>query len=322
MDDRRGIGGGLSTAALVILALGIVLLLNTTGILDWGIWFQLLRFWPVILIAVGLSMILGRRAPVISALMTAALLIASVGGATYLLSREPPRDLEVQYYSASMNNTETLELNIDFAAGDLLVEPLGEPEQAQMVSAGLMSADFANMNASVSENRTDELTQIDISVDTPGVRIDADEGDWNLNISPLNIFWMDDGLADWRIGVASGPIVRLNVQGGASDIDMRLSSLNVKSLTMDVGAADIDIELPEFTDQTDISISAGAADIDIVVPDGVSALITADTVVSSIDIDTVRFPMRDGVYRSPGYDAAENRVEISIGAGASSISIH
>lgn len=44
----------------VILFVGIVFLLNNLGLLPWVVWDQLWRFWPVIIILIGLQMLLGR----------------------------------------------------------------------------------------------------------------------------------------------------------------------------------------------------------------------------------------------------------------------
>lgn len=52
--DRKNCGG--HVGALVIIFLGIVFLLNNLDILPWGIWDQLWKFWPVILILIGIQM--------------------------------------------------------------------------------------------------------------------------------------------------------------------------------------------------------------------------------------------------------------------------
>lgn len=43
-----------------MIALGVLLLLQNFGILDWG---SLWKFWPVILVALGISMLLPRQKP-------------------------------------------------------------------------------------------------------------------------------------------------------------------------------------------------------------------------------------------------------------------
>ncbi len=42
---------------LLIVAAGIVLLLNTTGVLSWSAWAELGRLWPVAVILFGLSLV-------------------------------------------------------------------------------------------------------------------------------------------------------------------------------------------------------------------------------------------------------------------------
>lgn len=42
---------------LLLIAAGIVLLLNTLGVLPWETWGEIGRFWPVVVIAFGLSIL-------------------------------------------------------------------------------------------------------------------------------------------------------------------------------------------------------------------------------------------------------------------------
>ena len=46
------------TSALSLIIVGIVLLLNTSGVIPWSIWIELLKFWPVFIISAGISLIL------------------------------------------------------------------------------------------------------------------------------------------------------------------------------------------------------------------------------------------------------------------------
>jgi hypothetical protein len=54
----RRISGFLLPA--IIVAAGIVLLLNTTGVLSWSAWSELGRLWPVAVILFGLSILWNR----------------------------------------------------------------------------------------------------------------------------------------------------------------------------------------------------------------------------------------------------------------------
>lgn len=45
---------------VLIVAAGVVLLLNTTGVLSWSAWSELGRLWPIAVILFGLSIIWNR----------------------------------------------------------------------------------------------------------------------------------------------------------------------------------------------------------------------------------------------------------------------
>ncbi|NLB73771.1 MAG: hypothetical protein GX795_07055, partial [Firmicutes bacterium] len=44
----------------ILILLGILLLLYNLGLVDWNVWAAIARFWPLILVALGLELILGR----------------------------------------------------------------------------------------------------------------------------------------------------------------------------------------------------------------------------------------------------------------------
>lgn len=65
-----------TTWGVLFIFAGIILLLNTFGIIPWEIWETLLHFWPVLIIIAGVQMILGgsRIARILSRLITLALI--------------------------------------------------------------------------------------------------------------------------------------------------------------------------------------------------------------------------------------------------------
>lgn len=44
-------------SALDLITIGIVLLLNTTGVISWKIWVELLRFWPLFIVSAGIGIL-------------------------------------------------------------------------------------------------------------------------------------------------------------------------------------------------------------------------------------------------------------------------
>jgi hypothetical protein len=88
-----------------------------------------------------------------------------------------------------------------------------------------------------------------------------------------------------------------------------------------VGAADLRLELPAAAGTVRANVNGGAADINIVIPEGVEATITKSFALSSVDVDGRRFPKFGDIYESPGYDSAENRVELPVNVGAANVTI-
>ena len=74
-DTRRG---GL-IGPVILIGLGVVFLLNNLGILSWSIWTVIFRLWPVLLVAAGLDLLLGRRS-VWGSLLALVLTVAIVAG--------------------------------------------------------------------------------------------------------------------------------------------------------------------------------------------------------------------------------------------------
>ncbi len=90
-------------------------------------------------------------------------------------------------------------------------------------------------------------------------------------------------------------------------MDVDPSGLRVADLYANIGAGDISIVLPE-TGTVRADIRGGAAEINIKIPEGVAAKIINNSSLSSVDIDTDRFPKFDRVYESPDFDTFDNRV--------------
>ena len=58
--EKKKSNRGSPLGPVLLILIGGILLLNVLGVLDWSIWWSLLRLWPVLLIAAGLELLLGR----------------------------------------------------------------------------------------------------------------------------------------------------------------------------------------------------------------------------------------------------------------------
>ena len=74
-------------AALLIVA-GLMLLLGNFNMLPAGLWRTLWRFWPVILLIIGVNIFLRGR-PWLAGFVVLLLLLATIGAAIWLADRDP-----------------------------------------------------------------------------------------------------------------------------------------------------------------------------------------------------------------------------------------
>lgn len=285
---------GLPIGAMLLVAFGTLILLNTTGVVGWSIWSELWRFWPVLLIVAGVNMLVKRRAPLVAGAL-ALLVLAGSGAAAYALST-PSDGLLVDRFTEPLEGVTHVDLQIDFGAGSmsLVSLPLGSP--------ALVDASFFGRKANAAIYRLGDEARIEVSIDG---------GSLFRSLSGVR----------WEIGVSALPRLSLDVNVGAANMELDLRDLQVHELDVSVGAADLRLVLPAAAGSVRADVSAGAADINIVIPSGVAASITKSSAFSSVDIDDRRFPRFGDVYDSPGYASALNKIELHISVGAADVTV-
>jgi|WetSurMetagenome_2_1015567.scaffolds.fasta_scaffold160198_2 hypothetical protein len=126
----------------------------------------------------------------------------------------------------------------------------------------------------------------------------------------------------WDIKLNREVPIRLDVDSGASSIDLDLTDLKVVEFNLDTGASSSTIILPAHAGETKVRVDSGAASVDIKIPDGVAARIESFVAVGGTHIDHSRFPNKGAYAISPDYDTATNRIDMVVKTGVGSANIH
>ncbi len=80
MSEGKGQGEHhIPVGGIFVLFLGIVFLLQSLSFLPWGLWETLWRFWPVLIIIIGLGILLRRQNVWLVSLLILILLFACLG---------------------------------------------------------------------------------------------------------------------------------------------------------------------------------------------------------------------------------------------------
>lgn len=298
----------------LLIGLGIIFLLNSLDILPWEIWASLWRFWPVILILIGLEIMLrrtpqrrdgwsflGRMAiPVILVAVLVGLAVAAsqagwIGGV--LPSEEQPRAGSVE---RELGRLQEAKATVEFGAGRLELNSLPAA--------------------------SDRLVVVDYRVGAvglaPGLRLEERAGRGVLHITGRERFRFGRRAEpdEWDLHLNKGVPLELTVRLGAADGDLDMTDLKVRTLNLDVGASSVLVRFPKEAGLTRATVKAGAASLILEIPPGVGARIVSESGLASIDVSS-RFSRSNGVYANPEYQTAANRLDLELKAGVSSVSV-
>ncbi len=301
--------GGSVLIGLLLVALGVLLLLTTTGVVSFGIWVELVDYWPALLSLIGTEFVLARRALLIRAGVVTAALAAAVGAAYFSMPEyDPPEPLRAGYVEP-LGDAQRLRLNMAFFRGDV---ELTSDTTVSDSFARLLAADFGSHPARVIREQSDGDVKFHLASSGPFLRHTSDDG----YIKRESRISFPVGFADWKLALSPDVESDIEIIAGATDLDMDIRELNVRNLDIEAGASDIRVQLPADAGQTHVDIAAGASDIELLVPDDVAARIDIAAPLGSVWIDpSSRFmEIEDGVYQSANYFEAQNRVWVDIEA--------
>lgn len=297
-DDSRG--RGFPLFATLLIALGALLLLQTTGVVQWSVWWAIWRLWPVVIIALGINIAFGSRMPWLAGALIALVLIAAAAIGVVISDGRATGVESVVMLDEPLNGVEDVDVSIDLGAGTLSVGSLPETS-ANLVEGELRS--FGVSEARTSVTRSGDYAELRLS--TNGVSFD--------------FFGSFD--RRWEVRLSPAPNISIDLDTGAANLTLDLTDLNVSDLSVRGGAADIEILAPRNAGHVNIDIDVGAANVEVVIPELVGGRIDADLGLSGLSIDESRFAKTGDVYVSRDFDTSENRVHLEIDGGASSVEI-
>ncbi|HAM37420.1 MAG: hypothetical protein UR96_C0031G0002 [candidate division WS6 bacterium GW2011_GWC1_36_11] len=316
------------TGAIFLVAIGLLFLLNTTNVVSWGIWLQIFRFWPILLILGGIKMILPEnKVGQIVYPIVYTIFIIFIGATSYFFTKtksvpflpesitncifnkcENVDDSSLMESDAYVNFADYTDitdrvLNINVAASTLnLVD-----ENADYFLYS-QSKDYTDRNKPTLESITKDGV---LTTTFDNTRIHY-YGMWNFR-SPVYTL---------TLGQETIP-ASVNIELGAGEGMVDLDTASLQSLSTDVGAGSLDITLGINSIPETIDLNVGAGEIKLTLPENVGILVSYDLGVGSLQLDETSI---DGIgketsYKSSNYDTAEKKVLITASVGVGELTI-
>jgi len=286
---------------LIIIGLGIVFLLNNLGILDWSIWEVLLRLWPILLVAAGLDLILGRRS-IWGSLLALALTFAVLGAVlwlsgTGLVSARAPRSEEI-------------------------VQPLGDVEQGELLidpGIGRLHIAATSDSSNLVEGTLDLARQEELAQD---FNVQGERATFTLRteltaVGPFATGWAGQRL--WDLQVSPRIPLRLEADLGLGEMALDLSELTLESLDVDLGIGQTTVTLPT-EGRFAARIEGAIGQTIVVIPEGLAVRMRLDTGITGRQVPE-GYRCVDDVCTSPDYENADHRVDLTVSQAIGSLVI-
>ncbi|GIV45818.1 MAG: hypothetical protein KatS3mg036_0636 [Ignavibacterium sp.] len=273
-------------------------------------WSTAWKFWPSVLILIGISIMLKNQIgkAVIASLagiVLALSIYASVSATTSLINSDfeividddNNAVFDTTYFSQEYNDSiKTAALNFNGGAGSF-----------KLFSTTDKLIDFKaeGLKDLYSVRRNDVGSYSEIFFDMKGRSIKIGKENYKNFV---------------EISLNTNPEWDLNFDVGAASLDLDLTQFKVRKTEINMGAAALRIKYGEQITTSDLKIDAGASDIDILIPKDVACEIKTDAALSSKNF--VGFTkIKSDLYRTPNFDNAAKKLYIDIDCGVSSIDV-
>ncbi|MFQ6071175.1 MAG: toast rack family protein [Methanosarcinales archaeon] len=282
--------------ALILIGIGLIFLLNNFGYLSWDIWNYLWKLWPLILIAIGLSLLfknsklwfLSYLIPIIIAGMV-------ISFAFQYNFKEPESVLATSTLNQRLEDIAKAEIEIDFGAGNLNIGA---------GSNNLFDGEFKYNNKKFLPNPVYKTKK-----GIAKLRLKA--GSNLRTFHPIN---------EWNLNFTGKIPIDLKVDYGAASAIIDMSDLKVDKLDIDGGATNTELIFGIYPTKADINI--GVSKLAIKIPKEVGAKIKLEDSINSVNMDDLeKLDGKEGVYITKNYEDVKNKLDITIDSGVSDINV-
>jgi hypothetical protein len=210
-----------------------------------------------------------------------------------------PGAAEVEHLTIPLKGIEEAQIRVNYGAGELHIHGATAPDE-------LLDGSFGS---GVTYEARGMGNKADVKLRPPSDRF------------PFGLWWRAGQARRWSFGLNNAIPLALEVKTGASKAVLNLTDLQLRELRLQTGASETRINLPAAAGYTKVVAETGMAEVRLQVPPAVAACIYTSGGLSEINVDQDRFPRQGTVYQSPGYDAAENKVDIHLTVGLGSAKI-
>jgi hypothetical protein len=312
-----------------------MLLLSQLGYVPWESWAAVWQLWPLLLVALGVDLMIGRRS-LLGAFISSVLILILIGAIMLMafFAQSIPRLTE--WIQPAEFRTEHIEYPLgNLASATVFVDLTSAPTDLRALqdTANLIEGDLAYVGESTFDvnTRGDQAT-VTLDSHYSGRWFES----WDFLRRPdyrWDILLSSELLLDLEVDAGSGSceldlrglqLEELFLDAGSGSVDLFLPSGEQYVAVIDGGSGSLELHLPEDTD-LELAISGGSGGVEIHLPEGAEARVELESGSGSFDngnrLALVDEDDEHSVWETDGFATAEWTVLLTIDQGSGSIGI-
>lgn len=299
---------------LILIALGLVILLSNLGYIHSG-WRIIWNLWPLILIFWGIAVLpMKDLYKIISVIIVLAFTVTFYSK----LTENSPWWISYndwgRHYDWSDNNDES-------DRGNYSEQNLSVPTDT-LCKKGVLDLDAAAGSFTI-EGVTSDFLSFSKTGDIGDYSLTSSD---TLGIKKINLRLEKEHIRTniksnkVEIRLNERPTWKMNFDIGAADMNLDLSNYIIDTVIVDAGASSIKLRLGEKCPKTYVSLNAGASSINVDVPEGAGCQINSESFLISRNFKG--FDKKgDRMYQTSNFNTSKQKIYIQIETAVSSIEV-
>lgn len=329
-EDRYSQGSNYSWAVFLILVGGL-LLLNSIRVVDWGVWVYIIRFWPLLVVLIGVRIVLGSSniARFIGMVLTIVLTLGAFVVGYIQYTQEP-----ISFLPSKVNDWVLKGGSGVFNLNKELVEKFDEVNSQTYpnISQRVIRVDAGASNLTFSEGETDQYFVVKskypkgykepilnhtksldvLDIDFTGAKSQNFElyytnSEYEITIGKLD---METDI-DLKLGAGSGEVI--------------LEDAQIKDFWMEVGAGKLDLKLGvNSIPKGETKLTVGAGKMNLGLPTRVGYTLEYDLGIGKITVNgdsVTEITGGRGSYTSENFASSDIQLTLFVTVGVGSFNI-
>lgn len=326
---------------VLFIGIGILFLGRNFGWfdIDWG---QLSRFWPLLVILLGINLLFGQRS---RALTVTTVLLLAIAVPIAIVHRERNGSEGDGFFDNNHNwNFNHDGDDDDENDGDIAIDSAqtesdrnvrgGAQQFTEPMDTALQRASFTLEGGAAHFDlggTSTQLVQANTNLDFGRYslqKVVKDDGQGaeltfsmtgNRKVEWKNGEWKN-GNFNSRVNISlnPAPLWDIHAKIGAGEAEFDLTPYRVRTMTLETGVTDVDIKFGDRADLTEVDVEAGVAQIRLRVPQSAGCRIDHEG-LSLKDFDG--FEKVGDSYQTAGYDQTAKKINIKFDSGLSKLEV-